>query len=548
VAPEIPAWFDHAPGPLMLFSGDRVVAVSPTACAELRRAPEDLLDEAFVAGLLPEDADRLRSVLADLAADEVAPDIGDDVFRVVRAQGGPQADFIELRMRRLDADLVAAVVIDASQEHRLDAVVGALADSTFIVDEHGELVWRPLGNARRLGVDDEEALGALTLEWIHPEDLPELLRLFNELLAEPGGRRTAHLRARQPYVEHGWIIARLTGVNRLDDPAVRGIIVRSEEMVDPAILDSVGRTAGQFQSLAEAAPIGILVTNVDGRVLYRNELARELLGGGAGAEHWIDQARRNYQDDLTALATRALEKQERGSMLVPFDFRGGTTWVEVTAVPQTDEAGRPFGLIATLKDVTAETEAREDLRAAQDRLWHMANHDQLTGLPNRSLLMDRLDQALARHRRDHHGVAILYSDLDGFKAINDEHGHATGDLVLVEIARRLSAAVRNTDTVCRFGGDEYLVLLEGFSDADEVVTIAARIVEDVAQPLASVGNASVGITVGAAIARDDQGPGALLAQADNAMYRAKALGKGRYELYGESPARRAPSGEWPTRR
>jgi diguanylate cyclase (GGDEF)-like protein len=198
--------------------------------------------------------------------------------------------------------------------------------------------------------------------------------------------------------------------------------------------------------------------------------------------------------------------------------------------------------------VTTETEAREDLRAAQDRLWHMANHDQLTGLPNRSLLMDRLDQALARHRRDRHGVAVLYSDLDGFKAINDEHGHAAGDLVLVEVAQRLSTAVRDTDTVCRFGGDEYLVLVEGFSGTDEVEAIAARIVSDVAAPLSSVGHAAVGITVGVAVAHENQGPGALLAQADNAMYRAKARGKGRYELYGASGGRDTGQFPRPSRR
>jgi diguanylate cyclase (GGDEF)-like protein/PAS domain S-box-containing protein len=527
---EPPAWFAHAPGPLIIFAGDDVIAVSATACGELHRAPEEILGSAFVDSILPEDAEVLRGVLAAMRAGELAPDIGDDVFRVVRTKREPQADFIEMRMRPIEDDQIAALVIDASQEHRLDAIVGYLAESTFVIDEHGELTWRPFGNARRLGIEDEQALGAITLEWVHPEELPELLRMFNELVAEPGGKRTAHLRTRQPYLEGGWVITQVTAINALHDPAVRGIIVRSEALIDPDILESVGHTTGRFQSLAEATPIGILVTNVDGRVLYRNELARDLLGG-EGDANWIDQARPTYQDDLGALVGRALEKQERGSMLAPFDFRGGTTWLEVTAVPQTDEEGRPYGLIATLKDVTAETEAREDLRAAQDRLWHMANHDQLTGLPNRSLLMDRLDQAMARHRRDHHGVAVLYCDLDGFKQINDDHGHAAGDLVLIEVARRLTAAVRATDTVCRFGGDEYLVVIEGFASPDEVETIAGRVVTDVARPLTSVRGSAVGITVGVSIAREDQGPGALLAQADNAMYRAKAHGKGRYEVY-----------------
>jgi diguanylate cyclase (GGDEF)-like protein len=218
-------------------------------------------------------------------------------------------------------------------------------------------------------------------------------------------------------------------------------------------------------------------------------------------------------------------------MLAPFDNRSGTSWISINAVPQTDESGRPFGLIATLQDVTTETEAREELRSAQDRLWHLANHDQLTGLPNRSLLMDRVEGALARHRRDGHGVAILYCDLDGFKSINDDHGHAAGDQVLVEVAQRLVEATRDTDTVCRFGGDEFLVLVESFGGPDEVDTVAQRVVDQVAEPLASVPGARVGITIGVSLTDGPLSAGALLARADNAMYRAKARGKGRFEVY-----------------
>src|SRR5690606_37649985 len=112
------------------------------------------------------------------------------------------------------------------------------------------------------------------------------------------------------------------------------------------------------------------------------------------------------------------DEQQEGEVLAAFDRHSGTRWISVRAVPQTDELGRPFGLIATLQDVTKETEAKQELAVAQDRLWHLANHDQLTGLPNRSLLMDRMEQAMARHRRDGHGVAVLYCDLDGFKKIN----------------------------------------------------------------------------------------------------------------------------------
>jgi len=474
----------------------------------------------------------LREVLDGIRSGTVAPDLGPDVFRVVRTTSGPYADFVELRMRPVDDDLICAVAIDASQEHRLDAVLSHLASSTFIVDEGGTMIWRPFGNASRLEVSDEDALGVGTLEWIHPEDLPELLRLFTDLVASPGEIRVTTVRARQPYIEEGWVLTRLTGVNAVDDPAVRGIIVRSEEQGDVDRIASLSQTSGQFQSLAEAAPIGILVADRDGRVIYRNRLARDLLGDGPDG-HWIEQARATHRDELEELVHEALDAQLQGSALVPFDRPDETVWLLITAMPQTDEDGRPFGLIATLQDMTAETTAREELRIAQDRLWHLANHDQLTGLPNRSLLLDRLDQTLHRHQREHHGVAILLGDLDGFKEVNDELGHLAGDEVLVQVARRISASVRATDTACRYGGDAFLVLCEGFDEPTEVEAVATRIIEAVRAPMmvASV-PIEVGITFGIALADDAPSARTLLARADDAMYRAKAAGKGGYEVAG----------------
>jgi diguanylate cyclase (GGDEF)-like protein/PAS domain S-box-containing protein len=524
---DVPGWFHTAPGPFLLFERGEVVAATPAACHELARDEVAILGTALIERLIPEDRTTLRHALDEVAA---GADVGPQGrLVVVCSTRGVYADIIELRLHPSGPDQVAALVIDASQEQRLDAVIGHLASSTFIVDEGGTMIWRPLGNADRLGIDDDAALGASTLEWIHPEDLPGLLRLFTDVISEAGNRITATLRTRQPYVEDGWIRTRITGVNALDDPRVRGVIVRSEEHSDTEIIDSVGHTTGEFNSLADAAPVGILVTDRTGRVLYRNALAQELLG--VTNEHWISQVRATHRVALAQLINDALEEQRPGTILAPFDHHAGTRWISINAVPQTDEAGRPFGLIATLQDVTAETEAREELRSAQDRLWHMANHDQLTGLPNRSLLMDRIEGAIARHRRDGHGVAILYCDLDGFKSVNDDHGHAAGDQVLVEVAQRLVESTRETDTVCRFGGDEFLVLVESFGGAEEVDAVAQRVVDRVAEPLDTVPGAQVGITIGVSLAEGQLSTGALLARADNAMYRAKAHGKGRYEIY-----------------
>jgi diguanylate cyclase (GGDEF)-like protein/PAS domain S-box-containing protein len=519
---------------MLLIREHRVIAANQTARVELECTEDELLGDGFIEKLLTEDAARLHETLDALERGHLQPNRGDDSFLLVRMTHRPLTTFVELHLRRLDDRTIGAVAIEASQEHRLDAVVAHLASSTFVIDEHGQMVWRPFGNAARLGVEDEQALGAPVLEWIHPEELPELLRLFNQLLETPELMLSRLFRTRQPYVDDGWIVTRITAKNALDDPAVRGIVVRSEEQEEVEQVDSVSRTGGRFQSLAAAAPVGILVTDRDGHVLYRNELATALLGS---EEHddWLAGARATHHDELQGVVDASLRDQREGSVLVPFDRRQGTVWLKIDTVPQTDEAGRPFGLIATLQDVTAETEAREELRQAQDRLWHLANHDQLTGLPNRSLFVDRLEQALARLQRDGHSVAVLYGDLDGFKEINDLYGHHAGDQVLVEVARRLRECIRDTDTACRFGGDEFLILLESFDSQGVVDEIAGRIIESVDEPFDLGGSAGaeahVGITIGIAVADATTHAGALLARADNAMYGAKATSKGSFVRY-----------------
>jgi diguanylate cyclase (GGDEF)-like protein len=166
------------------------------------------------------------------------------------------------------------------------------------------------------------------------------------------------------------------------------------------------------------------------------------------------------------------------------------------------------------------------------QLAHMALHDHLTGLPNRSLFDDRLEHALQRRRDGQRGVAVLFIDVDGFKRINDSLGHSAGDAALREAAVRIRSAVRPHDTVARLGGDEFTVLCEDL-DGDGALSIGGRIVEALARPLAIddsdvVLRASVGVAVAR---REDMRPEELLRRSDDAMYQAKARGGGRPQLY-----------------
>ncbi len=165
----------------------------------------------------------------------------------------------------------------------------------------------------------------------------------------------------------------------------------------------------------------------------------------------------------------------------------------------------------------------------QEALERLAHHDTLTGLPNRKLLDDRLQQALAQASRQGHWVAVLYLDLDGFKGLNDTFGHEAGDKALQEIARRLQALVRQTDTVARIGGDEFVLLATGLKEPahEGAQVLAQRCIEAVAEPLAlHRGRTAIGVSIGIALGDGSEAPRDLLVAADKAMYQAKQGGRG----------------------
>ncbi len=169
------------------------------------------------------------------------------------------------------------------------------------------------------------------------------------------------------------------------------------------------------------------------------------------------------------------------------------------------------------------------LKAQQRELIEQARRDSLTGLPNRREFSDRLRQAMARSRRQPQSLAVMYVDLDGFKAINDRLGHAAGDRLLIEVARRLERCVRTTDCVCRLSGDEFTIILEGAGHPEEVSVIADRIIESLAEPCQlDTDIVHTRASLGAALFRQDEDQESLCQRADTAMYAAKHAGKGRF--------------------
>lgn len=190
------------------------------------------------------------------------------------------------------------------------------------------------------------------------------------------------------------------------------------------------------------------------------------------------------------------------------------------------------GIVVLRSDITA---FKESERAAQ----LLAQHDPLTGLPNRRLLQDRLTQALARSKRAGENMAVLVVDLDGFKEINDADGHKAGDEVLRVVADRLKGCLRSADTVARFGGDEFVAVISALARPEDVTLVAAKIIESLAQPIPRVwtttaepAEVSIGCSIGICLhPRDGDNPDTLIRLADAAMYRAKQAGRGRYAYH-----------------
>ncbi|HEX7188393.1 MAG TPA: diguanylate cyclase, partial [Actinomycetes bacterium] len=280
---------------------------------------------------------------------------------------------------------------------------------------------------------------------------------------------------------------------------------------------------------AEHAPIGIALVSTEGVLLDVNDALCRLLG-----YQREELTGRTFHDithpDHLAADVAHVEALLAGNAdtyrleKVYLTRDGREVWAQLSVALARDDHGQPQYFISMIEDVSAQ-------RAATTALDHRASHDQLTGLPNRTLLLERTEAALTRAEWNRGQVALLFCDLDEFKLINDSRGHAAGDAVLVETALRLEQCIRDTDTAARLGGDEFVVLCEGLSGRTETEAVAQRLIDALTEPMTRAGDVTMTVSIGVAYAEPGITAAELLRNADAAMYLAKSGGRDRVALF-----------------
>jgi diguanylate cyclase (GGDEF)-like protein/PAS domain S-box-containing protein len=453
-----------------------------------------------------------------------------------------------VRVHDGDPVVLRGVMIDVTElrarEEQLRLLLDNAEDCVFRVrigaDRGYEYISPAIEKLLGYRPEDFRADPSLVLRIAEPE--------FRDLVAatfagDPITRETTSWRHRDGSVR--WLETALRVVREAEDGQATAVEGVARDVTERVLAEERSRRAqALFEAAFDQAPLGMGLATLDperlGEVIAVNDALCAMLGRSR------EELLATRLDELThpedrgrsaSLAQRMFAGEIPGFHIEKRYVRpdGSSVWAGLHASIVRDADGTAIHSLGQVEDISAR-------RQAEAELSHRALHDGLTGLPNRQLFMDRLDHALAQRPRGEEHVAVLFVDVDDLKAINDSYGHPAGDAVIRQVARQLEGALRPGDTIARLAGDEFTVLCPDVPHAEAAVQLAGRLLVALQTPVDAEGHrvavrASVGVAVG--------DPGAdlpaetLLAMADDALLRAKELGKDRVQLFDDRMRERA---------
>lgn len=393
------------------------------------------------------------------------------------------------------------------------------------------------GDADRIfgfnGMAFSDSLEAL-LTTVHEDDR-ELVKAALQHTVSDGIAAQIEFRSRRVDGSVRWLCLQRKLFAGLAGAEGRHVIGVVQDITERRALDERLREAA---AVFEATQDGVLILDSERHVVAANDSFSNITGHPAeellGAKPYLlesgVQRQKNFHELEAAIDSGTRWRGEIRSRRKD----GAELPLMLTVAPTRDDAGAISRYVVTATDLS-------EIRRAEERLQYLAHHDPLTDLPNRLLLTERLSHALKRGKRRSERIALLFIDLDRFKWVNDTLGHGAGDALLGEIAQRMKSCIREDDTVGRFGGDEFLVILDPVERAKDVAQVADKIIESIGAPMLLAGQeVSVSGSIGISLFPDDgTTPDYLIRAADTAMYAAKEGGRDRYEFYTPSMTAKA---------
>jgi diguanylate cyclase (GGDEF)-like protein/PAS domain S-box-containing protein/hemerythrin-like metal-binding protein len=438
-----------------------------------------------------------------------------------------------------------------AEEERFRAIVEAAPNAIVVVDENAVICVANSQVEMMFGYQRSELLGR-PIEIVVPERLQAQHSVARTaFLAAPEVRAMGMGRDLFGRRKDGTEVPIEIGLSALHTAEGRFVLASIIDISKRKAVEHLLREAAADQlreSIIFSLPASVIATNTDGQIVTINPAGERLLG--YTKEELVGQSV-TLLHEQQELRHRAIDLSRQLHKDIAPDFQvivaagsrpvidehewtycrkdGTTVPVQIAITVLRDAAGKASGYLAVANDITARKQAEASLR-------HMADHDALTGLPNRALLADRLRMAMRQARRSKCQVSVLMLDLDQFKQVNDSLGHHLGDQLLLAVAERLRNSVREVDTVARLGGDEFVIVVNDVADLEDLSPLIAQIGKSVASPLRLDRHelhvtASIG---GCLYPRDGHDVSTLLKKADSAMYQAKAAGRSTFRWFTET--------------